>query len=190
MRRTIKQLALATALLAASAAHAQATWSGWLCCSLRGDGKWISDINYDEGPTHRIIPAGTPVQITGYGRYRVLVTIDGKSQAIGNDYSRDLGLEAFARRYVLAEDPSATLASHPPKIREAIAAGKVTRGMTREQARMAVGWPVSSENPDPQAKVLRHWLSSFAEYQLVFDASGRISDINTDPATRNAVVVD
>ena len=170
-------------------AAAQPTFDGFLCCNMRTDGSWISDGNYAESGK-RIIPAGTPARVTGYGRNRVQVELNGSKQAIGNDYSRDLNLEAFARRYVLAEDPGPTLASYPLRIREAIAAGKVTRGMTRQQARMAVGWPVSSENANPEAKVLRHWLSSFAEYQLVFDADGRISDINTDPATRNAVVME
>jgi hypothetical protein len=190
MRMTrIRPLLAMAALLAAGAANAQATWSGWLCCSLRTDGSWLSDINYDES-NKRIVPAGTPVQITGYGRQRVRITIDGKSAAIGNDYSRDLDLETFAKRYVLTEDPAPKLARLPPRMREAIATGKVVKGMTREQARMAVGWPVSSENRDPEAKILRHWLGSFAEYQLVFDGAGRLVDITTDPATRQSVVRD
>ena len=62
-----KALLGATALLLAGAAQAQATWNGWLCCNMRTDGSWISDINYDE--SHKtIIPAGTPVEMTGYGR--------------------------------------------------------------------------------------------------------------------------
>lgn len=77
---------------------------GWLCCNMRTDGAWISDINYKE--THKtMIPLGTPVKVTGYGRYRVHTLMDGKRQDIGNDYSRDLDLSAFARRYVWAENP-------------------------------------------------------------------------------------
>ncbi len=79
-------LALAlTAALPQLAAAADAKFSGFLCCNMRSDGSWISDSNYAEDGK-RVIPAGTPVQVTGYGRYRVNVLIDGKKQSIGNDY--------------------------------------------------------------------------------------------------------
>jgi hypothetical protein len=40
------------------------------------------------------------------------------------------------------------------------------------------------------AKVLRFWLSSFAEFQFVFDDQVRVKEIVTDPATRNLVVME
>ena len=162
---------------------------GYLCCNLRTDGSWISDINYAEGGK-RIISAGTPTKVTGYGRYRVHVEIDGRKQALGNDYSRDIDLESFARRYVVAEDPKAKLAAFPARIREAVTRAQLVPGMTREQVLMAVGYPVSSENPHLDAKVWRFWLSSFAEFQVVFDGNGRVTEITTDPQTRNLVVMD
>jgi hypothetical protein len=61
--------------------------------------------------------------------------------------------------------------------------------MTREQVLMAVGYPVSSENPNLDAKVWRFWLNSFAEFQVVFDGD-RVKEITTDPQTRNLVVMD
>src|ERR1700741_1956083 len=94
----------ATAVMAAGVALGDDTFSGYLCCNMRTDGSWISDINYEEsGKT--LIPAGTPVKVPGYGHYRVKVEIAGKKQAIGNDYSRDLPLDVFARRYVVADNP-------------------------------------------------------------------------------------
>src|SRR6202167_6453908 len=92
------------ALLTATAAViAEDKRAGFLCCNMRTDGSWISDINYDENGK-KIIPVGTPIKVTGYGHYRVKVDINGKSQAIGNDYSRDLALDVFAKRYVVADD--------------------------------------------------------------------------------------
>ena len=73
------------------AASAQPTFEGFLCCNPRTDGKWISDINYAEGGK-RIVPAGTPAKVTGYGRYRVLVDLVGSRQATGNDYSLMRGM--------------------------------------------------------------------------------------------------
>jgi hypothetical protein len=37
---------------------------------MRTDGSWISDINYAENGK-RVIPLGTPLKATGYGRHRV-----------------------------------------------------------------------------------------------------------------------
>ncbi|MBB6368447.1 outer membrane protein assembly factor BamE [Xanthomonas sp. PPL568] len=178
-------LALAAALPQLAAA-ADPTFSGFLCCNMRSDGSWISDSNYAEDGK-RVIPAGTPVQVTGYGRYRVNVLIDGKKQSIGNDYSRDLGNAAFAQRYVVAQDPTPKLAAYPPKIREAIAANRVTQGMTREQVLMAMGYPISSENPSLDAPLWRYWLDSFNEFQVSFDGSGKVDKLTADPKTQNLV---
>lgn len=181
-------LAALLALLPFSLA-AQSLPEGYLCCNMRTDGNWISDINYQESGK-RIIPAGTPARVTGYGRYRVHVDLGGSKQAIGNDYSRDLDLETFARRYVVTEDPSAKLAKFPAQVRAAIKSARLAPGMTREQVLMAVGYPVSSENADLNARIWRYWLSSFAEFQVVFDARDRVKEVTTDAQTRNMIVVD
>lgn len=182
----------ASGLLAAalvSPALAQSNFEGYLCCNMRTDGSWISDINYAGGGM-RLIPAGTPIKSTGYGRYRVYVEVEGAKQAIGNDYSRDIDLPTFAQRYIVKEDPRARLASYPAKIQQAIKSARVTRGMTREQAFMSVGYPVSSENPNLDAKVLRFWRDSFSEFQLLFDDAGRIKEITADPLIANLVILE
>lgn len=168
---------------------AQPLYSGYLCCNLRSKGDWMSDSNYAEGGK-RIVPLGTPMRVTGYGRQRVHVEFDGKNAAIGNDYSRDLALGDFAQRWVRREDPRVKLATYPPRIQEAIKSARVTRGMTREQVIMALGYPISSENPDLDAPLLRYWRTSFGEFQVQFDKSGRVREITTDPQTRNLVVMD
>ncbi|MEP6722031.1 MAG: hypothetical protein ABJA77_11330, partial [Variovorax sp.] len=61
---------------------------------------------------------------------------------------------------------------------------------TREQVAMAVGYPISSENPNLDAPTWRMWLGSFSEFQVRFDKSGRVSEVTTDPQTRNLVVMD
>ena len=178
-------LGLALAL-AAGTAPAKDKYEGYLCCNMRSDGSWISDSNYAENGK-RVIPAGTPVKVTGYGRYRVRVEIDGEKQAIGNDYSRDLDDATFARRYVVTDDVAARIAGWPAKVREAVSKSKVGPGMTREQVIASLGYPISSENPDLDSDLWRYWLSSFAEFQLHFDAGGRLKDITADPTTRNRV---
>ena len=181
--------ALLGALSLPAAAQDRPTYNGFLCCNLRTDGSWISDSNYAESGK-RIIPVGTPTRVTGYGRQRVNVLIDGKKQDIGNDYSRDLDLGTFAKRFVVTEDPAARIAGFPPKIREAIKSARVTKGMTREQVAMSVGYPISSENPNLDAPIWRMWLSSFSEFQVLFDNAGRVRAVETDPQTRNLVVLE
>ena len=178
----------ALAIATPTALLAQPTPEGYLCCNMRSDGKWISDINYAE-PGKRIIAAGTPAKVTGYGRFRVHVDIGDTKQAIGNDYSRDIEMGAFAQRYIVRDDPKAKLATYPAKVRDAITSARVSPGMTKEQVIMAIGYPVSSENPNLDAKLWRYWLSSFAEFQLIWDG-GRVKEIVTDAPTRNLVVAE
>ena len=182
---------LLSVLLAAlsAPASAQPAPEGYLCCNMRTDGNWISDINYAENGK-RILAVGTPLKVTGYGRYRAYVDIGDTKQALGNDYSRDLALGEFAARYVVPQDPRPKIASFPARIREAILSARLVPGMTREQVLMSVGYPVSSENPNLDAKVWRFWRSSFAEFQVVFDERGLVREITTDPQTRNLVVMD
>ncbi|NLB56982.1 MAG: outer membrane protein assembly factor BamE [Gammaproteobacteria bacterium] len=187
MNRRVLALALAAGMLP-GAAFAQAKFDGWLCCNMRTDGSWISDSNYAEGGK-TVIAAGTPVKVTGYGRYRVRVDIDGDRQAIGNDYSRDLDLETFARRYVVAEDPAQEMAGWPEKIQDAVRRSRLAPGMTREQVLVSMGYPMSSENPDLNEPLWRYWLSSFDEVQVHFDDGGRVSDITAAPTTRNRIWV-
>jgi hypothetical protein len=165
------------------------TPEGYLCCNMRSNGSWISDINYAE-PGTRVIAAGTPAKATGYGRYRVHVDVGGSKQSIGNDYSRNLDMGAFAQRYIVSEDPKAKLAAYPAKVRSAITSARVSPGMTKEQVIMAVGYPVSSENPNLDAKMWRYWLSSFAEFQVMWDDTGRVKEIVGDATTRNLVVAE
>jgi hypothetical protein len=189
MARTLQMLIFALGLTASTLSVAEDKPAGFLCCNMRSDGSWISDINYDENGK-KIIPVGTPIKVTGYGHYRVKVDVNGKSQAIGNDYSRDLALEVFAKRYVVAEDPAAKIATYPKKIQDAIAHAQIVLGMTREQVLMSVGYPVSSENHNLEDKTWRFWLSSFQEFRVRFDDSGRVTDVEGDGDAKSKVLLD
>ena len=74
----IRRIAVIAVLLGASVvpAWAQPTFDGFLCCNLRTDGSWASDSNYAESGK-RVIPVGTPVRVTGYGRNRVHIEVNG-----------------------------------------------------------------------------------------------------------------
>ncbi len=179
------RLLVAAAALATAAAEAQepALVEGYLCCNLRTDGRWISDSNYlESGKT--TLPLGTPIKATGYGRYRVLVQVDGQPQALGNDYSREIPMADFARRYIVAENPAHKLAGFDAAVREAIASSRVMRGMTREQVLMALSYPIASETPHLDLRVWKYWLWSFSPFEIHFGNDGRVTHVRTDPQTR------
>lgn len=163
--------------------------NGFLCCNMRTDGSWISDNNYAENGK-RIIPLGAAVKFVSFGRYRVNVEIDGRRQSIGNDYSRELTLEEFAARYIVAKNPRDALAALPPKIRLAMETMRVTKGMTKDQVIAAIGHPISSENPHLDVRQWRYWLSSFAPYTVNFDENWQVSGVTTHADTLLRVFIE
>ena len=42
---------------------------------------------------------------------------------------------------------------------------------------MALGYPVTSENPSLEAARWTYWQSSFTEYRVEFGADGRVADV-------------
>lgn len=184
-----RRIVLFTLAILSGSLQAQAPADGFLCCNLRSDGAWISDSNYMESGK-RIIPFGTPVKYKGLGRYRVHIEVEGKSQAIGNDYSRDIPMEAFARRYIVSEDPRPKVSRAAPKLRGAIETARVARGMTKEQVLTALGYPISSENPNLDVPRWRYWLWSFSPFVVHFDGAGRVLRVETDRDTLDKVYVE
>jgi hypothetical protein len=171
-------------------AQAQPLISGFLCCNMRSDAKgWITDINYEESGKH-VVPAGTPANMTGYGRNRFEFDVTGnlprKNYWIGNDYSRKLSMEQFAARYIVKADPNAKMAGFAPKIREAIRGQKIVLGMTKEQVLMSLGYPSGDETPNLDGP-WKFYLWSFSPFTLNF-TNGKLASINTDPDTKAKVL--
>jgi hypothetical protein len=166
--------------------EAAALREGYACCNLHYEGDWISDSNFSGLPK---IPLGTPVRVLKYGLNRAYVNIGGKSMRIGLDYGRQrFSLEQWIDKIVLAEDPTLKLATFPALIQAAIKAGRVAIGMTKEQVIMAIGYPNSSDNPWLGAPVWKMWASVYGKYQLIWDASGKLAQVDAERSTRNQVV--
>ena len=186
---------LAATVLPATVVHAQRPsppqgpmLGGYLCCNMRTYGNSISDINYDEQGTS-IVAVGTPARITAYDFRWFDADLGGKPQRIKNDYSRNITLADFAKRYVVTEDPKQKMAAFPPAVRDAIVAGKVAPGMTREQVLMAIGYPVAGENPSLDALTWRYWRDSWSEYQVIFDEKGLVKTVAGNPVALSRVLV-
>jgi hypothetical protein len=167
--------------LASLSTAAEEQLSGFLCCNMHSDGAEISDVNIDEAGQH-VIPLGTPLRVTGYGKHRVKVVVENKNQAIVNDYSRDASIQEFAKRYIVQEDPTEKIKSYPKNIQYAIAAGHLVKGMNREQVIMSLGYPISSENPNLNSKEWTFWLTNKnqydkVQYRIKFDDKDRVLDV-------------
>jgi hypothetical protein len=160
---------------------------GFTCCNLHYDGDWISDSNYATSP---MIPVGTPAKVTKYySRYRTSVDIGGKPMRLGLDYGRkEQTLQQWTEKIVVADDPKIKIATFPPAIQNAIKQGKLSKGMTKEQVIMSVGYPLTSENSSLDAPVWRMWVSSWEEYQVLWGSDGLVKDITGDPAALTLVV--
>lgn len=187
MARRRSLLLLPLLLLAAPWAQAQKTqpYEGFLCCSLLNDGGWISDLAYDNGYM-KIVPAGTPVKFKNFGRWRMIVEINGQEVGLGNDYSRTIDMDTFAQMYVPTQDPKLRMQAWPERIREAIVQRKVMKGMTREQVIMALGHPSTSYNPDPKAPVW-NYRHSIGDYQVFWTEDGRVDMMFGPPDVRMKV---
>ncbi len=161
-------------------------FQGYTCCNLHYEGDWISDSNYANLP---MIPAGTPVKVLSYGRERAHVDMNGKPYRLGHDYGREQeSLEQWVKKLVVPSDPRTRLATFPKQTQDAIKAGRLTKGMTKEQVLMAVGYPLTNENRSLDEPVWRYWWSSFGEYQVEWDKQGRVKDISGHPDTLRLMI--
>lgn len=163
-------------------------YEGFLCCSLLSNGSWISDLAYDDG-SQKIVPAGTPVKFTSFGRWRMYLEIDGKQVGLGNDYSRTMTLDEFAKLYVPTQDPKVRMQAWPAKVREAVLNRKVMRGMTREQVSMSLGHPSTSYNPD-LTKPLWQYRYRAGDFQVFWTDDGKVDLVFGPPEVRKRVFVE
>lgn len=175
------RIAAIFALASTAGAHAQDNWSdpslpqGYTCCNLHYDRDWISDANWSTFP---MIPAGTPIKVLSYGSNRASVEIEGKNFRIGHDYGRaDESLENFIRKLVSKENPRERIAQYPDRIREAIRVGKVTSGMTREQAIIAAGYPPTHMTRILDTPVWSYWNHRHSRWSVTWDEKGNVREV-------------
>ena len=172
--------ALICALAMVASARAEAPLpSGFLCCNLRLDGDWVSDINYRlEGA--RVIPAGTPVRGVEWGRRSIGLRYGSRTIWLGNDYSRDLDEQQFTARYIVAADPRKQIALASPFVQDAIRRSRVMPGMTESETAMALGFPVTSYTAQLTLPVWKYWIDRSGEFAVHFDAARRVAAVIGD----------
>jgi len=161
-------------------------FAGYTCCNLHYSGDWVSDLNYSADTR---IPAGAPIKVVDYGRWRLITEVDGKKIRIGLDYGRrQETLAQFARKLTVDKDLRFRIASFPSIVQDAIRAGKVLPGMSKEQVVIAVGFPARNETPSVDGAAWKLWHTSRIPYTVRFDERGRVKDIEIDPEQRAKVV--
>jgi hypothetical protein len=163
-------------------------WQGFACCNLHYDHDTINDGNYSELP---MIPAGTAIEVLSYddGHYRAAVKVDGKPMKLGLEFGRsEESLEAWVGKIVVTDDPRPRIKTYSQGIRDAIYEGKVIVGMTREQAIIAIGYPITSENITLDGPVWRLWHSRRGEYQLNFRPDGHLGSVTGDDSVTSLIV--
>ena len=187
---------LAVLALAALATFSTATTTfaqmvpkdGFLCCNLRVNGNWASDSNAPRSGD-RVLKAGTKVIGLAYGTTQVDVEIDGQKVTISNDYSRSLSMTEFAERWIAPKDPTPALKTWTPRIQQAVRAGRITNGMNRKQVLMSVGWPSATATPNLDDPVWTYTASNGYAYKVVFNEAWLVKAIDSDPATKRAVLL-
>jgi hypothetical protein len=166
-----------------------ASISGYLCCNMNPNAEWISDINYNDG-LYPVLAVGTPVSATEFGKSRVGLDVGGQTFWLGNDYSRNVPMDEFARRYIVAEDPRPALQAMSARDREAIANSRIAIGMTQQQVAMALGYPIDTADVRARATRWTYWTSLGVDYHVDFDGAGRVRDVVAGPAIKRSVLAD
>jgi len=147
---------------------------GYACCNLRYEGDQIKDSNLGQLP---FIAAGTPVRVKTIDDYVAQVDVDGRPMRLVLENRGADTIQQWLARIVVDEDPHTKLAAFPPAVRNAIRAGKLTKGMTREQVIMAVGYPQTSDKLPLKGPHWRYWWSGFSPY-YVYWSRDKVSRID------------
>ena len=161
---------------ALSARSAKTTYlqTGYACCNLRYEGDQIKDSNLGQLP---FVAAGTPIRVKTIDGYVAQVDIDGRPMRLVFEHRETETLQQWLGQIIVAEDPRNKLVAFSPTVREAIRAGKLVKGMTRDQVIMAVGYPQTSEKLPLDGPHWRYWWSGFSPY-YVYWSRDKVSRID------------
>lgn len=152
--------------------------SGYACCNLRYSGDTISDANLAQ---QAFIAAGTPIRVRRIDGHRAEIEVDGKPMRLAHDYGKEReSLVQWLNRIVVAEDPRPKIARFATPLRNAIAAGRLLKGMSREQAVAAVGYPPAESGFAAEQANWRYWWSTAVPYYVYWTKNGSVGKIEGD----------
>ena len=160
----------------------------YVATNLRYDDDWIEDEPWLDRP---LVPAGARIKVVGYGRSKADVLIDGRKMRIGVEQGAKVEtIQQLVTRLTSSDDPRPKMAEWPEAVRDAVAAGKVVYGMTREQVVMALGRPRKDLVPSLDAAEWPYRLHEDEEVFVVFASDGRLVQVDASRKARKRVLMD
>jgi len=144
--------------------------------------KDISCLNIQKG---KILNFGTEVEPLKATDYKLsFKTKDGKEFTIDYDYSLImLPMEGYIKQIFTLKNREELTKGMKPKHLKLIMAGKVKRGLTKEQVILGCGTPPACRTPSTLNSTWIYWLSEYSVYRVVFrrEKVNVLIDINDEP---------
>jgi hypothetical protein len=157
--------------------------------NLRYDGDWISEAPWLNQP---LIPVGSRLKVVEYGKGRAQVLVDGKKMRMGIDHApADMeNIRQFVARATTAQDPRPALAAYPQAVRNAVHAGRVIKGMTKEQVLVSLGRPRVEMVPELSAAEWAYVVPDNEVIYLMFDEAGVLKELDGSRKARALLLHD
>jgi len=144
--------------------------------------KDISCLNIQKG---KILNFGTEVEPLKATDYKLsFKTKDGKEFTIDYDYSLImLPMEGYIKQIFTLKNREELTKGMKLKHIKLIMAGKVKRGLTKEQVILGCGTPPACRTPSTLNSTWIYWLSEYSVYRVVFrrEKVNVLIDINDEP---------
>jgi hypothetical protein len=157
----------------------------YLCCAMTFEAGETTDANYlFRGSGTGRLPAGTRLTVTGAGLNRIdfRAEPDGATYRVYFEYgTAHTDVDTYLTDILRQQDPTVVLGTLPAPIVEAIAAGRLVPGMTREQALLARGYPPRHRTPDLAAAEWLYYDEPGLGVYVTF-ADGVIKSLRGGPA--------
>ncbi len=160
--------------------------SSFVKTNLRYEGDWINEASL---PNRAFVPAGARLKVLDYGSNRASVLIDGRKMRLGIDWTRGKEtIQQFVARVTGGEDPRTTIATYPERVRNAIRAGRVFPGMTKDQVLVSLGRPRLDLTPTLNEKEWTFEVPEQGELFMVFDETGLLKEVDGARQARKLVL--
>lgn len=166
---------------------AQMEGAAYTATNLRYEGDWISEApSLDQG----VIPVGSRLKVVEYGKDRARVLIDGKKMRMGIDHAPPdkETIRQFVARATTAQDPRPLVNGYPKEVRDAVYAGRVVKGMSKEQVLVALGRPRVEFVPDLSSKEWAYTVPSNETIYLMFDEGGVLREVDGSRKARGLLL--
>jgi len=143
--------------------------------------KKISCLNIQKG---KILNFGTEVEPIKATDYKLsFKTKDGKQFTINYDYSLImLPMEGYIKQIFTLKTRAELTKGIKPKYMKLLLAGKVKRGLTKEQVILGCGTPAACRTPSTLNSTWVYWITEDSVYRVVFrkDKVNVLVDINDE----------